>query len=220
MPTPTKGRRIGGSPSHERLILSNMATSLFENDRITTTAAKAKRLRPLAERMVTFAKRGDLHARRQVMTVIRDKGAVHRLFTEIAPDMANREGGYTRTTKIGNRKGDNAPMVVIELVRERLSPKQATVAEAEATVKRAAADDKPAASDDGTVVAGAEQPTPDADDVTTETVALQEPGTDDEATEKAAEKAKADDARVADAKIDDAKADNAEAEDAGQSKDS
>ncbi|MBO3129741.1 50S ribosomal protein L17, partial [Dermatophilus congolensis] len=136
MPTPTKGRRVGGSPAHERLILSNLATALFQHDRITTTAAKAKRLRPLAERMVTFAKRGDLHARRQVMTVVRDKGAVHRLFTEIAPDMANREGGYTRTTKIGNRKGDNAPMVVIELVREPMSAKQATVAEAEAATKR------------------------------------------------------------------------------------
>jgi large subunit ribosomal protein L17 len=138
MPTPTKGPRLGGGPAHERLILANLATSLFEHDQITTTTAKAKRLRPLAERLVTFAKRGDLHARRRVLTVVRDKSVVHRLFTEIAPDMAEREGGYTRITKIGNRKGDNAPMAVIELVREPLSPKKATVAEAEAATKRAA----------------------------------------------------------------------------------
>jgi large subunit ribosomal protein L17 len=138
MPTPTKGPRLGGGPAHERLILANLATSLFEHDQITTTAAKAKRLRPLAERLVTFAKRGDLHARRRVLTVVRDKGVVHRLFTEIAPDMVERQGGYTRITKIGNRKGDNAPMAVIELVREPLSPKKATVAEAEAATKRSA----------------------------------------------------------------------------------
>ena len=135
MPTPTKGPRLGGGPAHERLILANLATSLFEHDSITTTEAKAKRLRPLAERLVTFAKRGDLHARRRVMTVIRDKGVVHRLFTEIAPDMAERPGGYTRITKIGARKGDNAPMAVIELVREPLA-KKATVKEAEAATKR------------------------------------------------------------------------------------
>ncbi|MFC7598143.1 50S ribosomal protein L17 [Terrabacter sp. GCM10028922] len=138
MPTPTKGPRVGGGPAHERLILANLATSLFEHDKITTTEAKAKRLRPLAERLITFAKRGDLHARRRVLTVVRDKGVVHRLFAEIAPDMAAREGGYTRITKIGARKGDNAPMVVIELVREPLSAKKATVKEAEAATKRAA----------------------------------------------------------------------------------
>ena len=143
MPTPTKGPRLGGGPAHERLILANLATSLFENDSITTTEAKAKRLRPLAERLVTFAKRGDLHARRRVMTVVRDKGVVHRLFTEIAPDMAERPGGYTRITKIGARKGDNAPMAVIELVREPLA-KKATVKEAEAATKRAAKDSKKA----------------------------------------------------------------------------
>ncbi len=138
MPTPTKGPRLGGGPAHERLMLANLATSLFEHDRITTTEAKAKRLRPLAERLVTFAKRGDLAARRRVLTVVRDKGVVHRLFTEIAVDMQQRPGGYTRVTKIGNRKGDNAPMAVIELVREPFSPKQATVKEAEAATKRAA----------------------------------------------------------------------------------
>jgi large subunit ribosomal protein L17 len=144
MPTPTKGPRLGGGPAHERLILANLATSLFEHDQITTTVAKAKRLRPLAERLVTFAKRGDLHARRRVLTVVRDKGVVHRLFTEIAPDMAQRAGGYTRITKIGNRKGDNAPMAVIELVREPLSARKATVAEAVAATERAVKDKKAA----------------------------------------------------------------------------
>ena len=139
MPTPTKGPRLGGGPAHERLILANLATALFEHDRITTTEVKAKRLRPLAERLVTFAKRGDLHARRRVLTVVRDKSVVHRLFTEIAPDVAQRPGGYTRITKIGPRKGDNAPMAVIELVREPFSPRQATVREAEGVTKRVAA---------------------------------------------------------------------------------
>src|SRR4051812_14257391 len=138
MPTPTKGPRLGGGPAHERLILANLATSLFEHKRITTTEAKAKRLRPLAERLITFAKRGDLHARRRVLTVVRDKGVVHTLFTEIAPSVAERQGGYTRITKIGPRKGDNAPMAVIELVLEPLSPKQATVREAEKATKKAA----------------------------------------------------------------------------------
>ena len=119
MPSPTKGPRLGGSPAHERLMLANLATALFEHGRITTTEAKAKRLRPLAERLITFAKRGDLSSRRRVMTVIRDKSVVHELFTEIAPMYDNRDGGYTRITKIGPRKGDNAPMAVIELV-ERL----------------------------------------------------------------------------------------------------
>ena len=118
MPTPTKGPRLGGGPAHERLMLANLATALFEHGKITTTEAKAKRLRPLAERLATFAKRGDLAARRRVLTVVRDKGVVHELFTEIAPVMADRHGGYTRITKIGNRKGDNAPMAVIELLTE------------------------------------------------------------------------------------------------------
>jgi len=139
MPTPTKGPRLGGGPAHERLLLANLATQLFAHRRITTTEAKAKRVRPLAERLITFAKRGDLAARRRVLTVVRDKGVVHVLFTEIAPLMAERQGGYTRITKIGNRKGDNAPMAVIELVLEPLTAKQATVREAEAAVKRAAA---------------------------------------------------------------------------------
>src|SRR3954467_13972929 len=139
MPTPTKGPRLGGgppppprggSPAHERLMLANLATSLFEHGRITTTEAKAKRLRPLAEKLVTFAKRGDLHARRQVMTTIRDKDVVHTLFAEIGPRYENRPGGYTRITKVGPRKGDNAPMAVIELV-EALTVGQQAVGEAE-----------------------------------------------------------------------------------------
>lgn len=141
MPTPTKGPRLGGGPAHERLMLANLATQLFDHRSITTTEAKAKRLRPLAERLITFAKRGDLASRRRVMTVVRDKSVVHFLFTEIAPAMAERQGGYTRITKIGPRKGDNAPMAVIELVLEPVA-KKATVAEAEAATKRAATDSK------------------------------------------------------------------------------
>ena len=137
MPTPTKGARLGGSPAHERLMLANLATALFEHGKITTTEAKAKRLRPLAERLITHAKRGDLHARRRVLAVIRDKGVVHELFAEIGPRYATRPGGYTRITKVGPRKGDNAPMAVIELV-EPLA--EAVMAEATAAAKRSAKD--------------------------------------------------------------------------------
>ena len=142
MPTPTKGPRLGGSPAHQRLMLANLATALFEHGKITTTEAKAKRLRPLAERLITFAKRGDLHARRRVLTVVRDKSVVHTLFTEIGPSFATRTGGYTRITKIGPRKGDNAPMAVIELV-EPLT--EQVIAEATAATKRAAKTAGPAA---------------------------------------------------------------------------
>ena len=135
MPQPSKGPRLGGGPAHERLMLSNLATALFQHGRITTTEAKAKRLRPLAERMVTFAKRGDLHSRRKALTVIKDKSVVHVLFTEIGPQYAGRPGGYTRITKIGPRKGDNAPMAVIELVEPMA---EAVVTEAESAAKRAA----------------------------------------------------------------------------------
>jgi large subunit ribosomal protein L17 len=145
MPTPTKGPRLGGGPAHERLMLANLATALFEHGRITTTEAKAKRLRPLAERLITFAKRGDLHARRRVLTVVRDKGVVHTLFTEIGPRYENRPGGYTRITKIGPRKGDNAPMAVIELV-EALTVQQTAVGEAEAATKRSVKESKAAAA--------------------------------------------------------------------------
>jgi large subunit ribosomal protein L17 len=117
MPTPTKGARMGGSPAHQKHMLANLAASLFEHGKITTTEARARRLRPYAEKLITFAKRGDMHARRQVLTVVTDKGIVHNLFTEIGPAMADRPGGYTRITKIGHRKGDAAPMAVIELVQ-------------------------------------------------------------------------------------------------------
>jgi len=123
MPTPTKGHRLGGSAAHERHLLGNLATALFEHGKITTTEAKARRLRPVAERLITFAKRGDLHARRQVLSVVTDKGVVHTLFADIAPEFSERAGGYTRITKIGPRKGDNAAMAVIELVKEPVAAK-------------------------------------------------------------------------------------------------
>jgi large subunit ribosomal protein L17 len=123
MPTPTKGRRLGGSSAHQRHIMANLATALFEHGKITTTEARARRLRPYAERLITFAKRGDLSARRQVLTVVTDKSVVHTLFTEIGPQFATREGGYTRITKIGPRKGDNAPLAVIELIQEEAEAK-------------------------------------------------------------------------------------------------
>ncbi|MEU0087818.1 50S ribosomal protein L17 [Streptomyces sp. NPDC006274] len=140
MPRPTKGARFGGSAAHEKLLLANLAKSLFEHGRITTTEAKARRLRPVAERLITKAKKGDIHNRRLVLQTITDKGIVHTLFTEIAPRYAERPGGYTRITKIGNRRGDNAPMAVIELVEGEIA-KKATVDEAEAATKRAVKED-------------------------------------------------------------------------------
>jgi large subunit ribosomal protein L17 len=128
MPTPTKGARLGGSPAHERLLLANLATSLFEHGRITTTEAKARRLRPFAERLITKAKHGDLHNRRQVLRVIRDKDVLHKLFAEIAPFFADRQGGYTRITKTLPRKGDNAEMAVIALVADRTVTEEAEAA--------------------------------------------------------------------------------------------
>ncbi|MFD5203606.1 50S ribosomal protein L17 [Streptomyces sp. NPDC058375] len=140
MPRPAKGARLGGSAAHERLLLANLAKSLFEHGRITTTEAKARRLRPVAERLVTKAKKGDIHNRRLVLQTITDKSVVHTLFTEIAPRYENRPGGYTRITKIGNRRGDNAPMAVIELV-EALTVAQQATGEAEAATKRAVKED-------------------------------------------------------------------------------
>lgn len=168
MPKPTKGPRLGGGPAHERLMLANLAASLYVHKSITTTETKAKRLRPLAERLITFAKRGDLHARRRVLTVLRsNKEAVHILFSEIAPLVAEREGGYTRITKIGNRKGDNAPMAVIELVLEPVTKKASASKSAKkadaATAAAAPAEDAPveetteAPAEDATE-AGAESP--------------------------------------------------------------
>jgi len=137
MPTPTKGPRLGGSPAHERLMLANLATSLFKHGKITTTETKAKRLRPLAEQLITKAKRGDLHARRRVLTVVRDKDVVFQLFDEIAPRYANRDGGYTRIVKTGPRKGDAAPMAIIELVEElaAAAPAKATKSAARKAAK-------------------------------------------------------------------------------------
>ncbi|WP_341231512.1 50S ribosomal protein L17 [Nocardioides salarius] len=146
MPKPTKGPRLGGSPSHQRLILANLATQLFEHGRITTTESRARALRPWAEKLITKAKKGDLHNRREVLKTIRDKGVVHVLFTEIAPTFSERPGGYTRITKIGPRKGDNAPMAVIELVTEAYSPtpKAATPAPAAPAVEETPAEEAPA----------------------------------------------------------------------------
>lgn len=155
MPTPKKGARLGGSPSHQRLILSNLATALFEHGRITTTEAKARTLRPVAEKLITKAKRAELgttqslHMRREVLKTIRDKSVVHTLFTEIAPSFAERPGGYTRITKLGPRKGDNAPMAVIELVTEAYAPKAPSAkpapAATEAPAEEAPAEETPEA---------------------------------------------------------------------------
>jgi len=170
MPTPTKGARLGGSPAHQRLILANLATALFEHGRITTTETKARRLRPVAEKLITKAKKGDLHNRRQVLATIRDKGVVHTLFEEIAPRYAERPGGYTRITKIGPRKGDNAPMAVIELVTEEYTPQDRT------TSKKASAAPAPAASEETPeeateAAAGVEDP---ADEAAVEDAAAEE----------------------------------------------
>lgn len=182
MPTPKKGPRLASSPAHERLMLANMATSLFQNGRITTTLPKAKRLRPLAERLITFAKRGDLHSRRRVMRVIRNKSVVHILFTQIAEQMEQREGGYTRIVKIAPRKGDSAPAAIIELVTEPVSAKQAAVKEAEAATKVAAEDEaaEVTAAADAAVADGA------AADAVNEAVAANEAESDVKAADEAA----------------------------------
>ena len=143
MPKPTKGPRLGGSPAHQRLILSNLATQLFQHGRITTTEAKARALRPHAEKLITKAKKGDLHNRRMVLKTIRDKGVVHTLFTEIAPTMAERPGGYTRITKLNPRKGDNAPMAVIELVTEAYTPTAPKATKSAAAPKAAPVEEAP-----------------------------------------------------------------------------
>ncbi|WP_258802889.1 50S ribosomal protein L17 [Pseudarthrobacter sp. NS4] len=181
MPTPTKGPRLGGGPAHERLMLANLAASLFEHKRITTTVTKAKRLKPYAERLVTFAKRGDLASRRRVLGLISNKGVVHELFTDIAQAVENRDGGYTRITKIGNRKGDNAPMAVIELVLEPVSAKQAVVAEATQAAAKAApaAEEAPEAEVAETEAAEA----PAAEEAATEEAATEEAPAAEEAAE-------------------------------------
>lgn len=185
MPTPAKGPRLGGGAAHERLMLANLSAALFEHKRITTTVTKAKRLKPYAERLVTFAKRGDLASRRRVLGLISNKGIVHELFTDIAQAVENRDGGYTRITKIGNRKGDNAPMAVIELVLEPVSPKQAVVAEATAAAKKDA--DKaaaPAAEDEVVETEAAETeeaPAAETEAAETEAAATEEAPAADEA---------------------------------------
>ncbi|HWI31630.1 MAG TPA: 50S ribosomal protein L17 [Microbacterium sp.] len=195
MPKPTKGPRLGGGPAHERLLLANLAAALFTHRSITTTETKAKRLRPLAERLITFGKRGDLHARRRVLSVIGDKEVVHVLFTEIAPLVADREGGYTRITKVGNRKGDNAPMAVIELVLEPVKPKAKRRAEpADGSAKKAAAaapaevvEEEPAVDAEA---ASEEAAAPDEAAATDEAAGSDEAATSDEATASADAEAK------------------------------
>ncbi|MDR2567343.1 MAG: 50S ribosomal protein L17 [Bifidobacteriaceae bacterium] len=163
MPTPTKGARLGGGPAHERLILANLATQLFEHHSITTTLAKARRLRPQAERLITFAKRGDLAARRRVMRTIRDKSVVHFLFTEIGPAMADRPGGYTRIVKLNPRKGDSAPMAVIELVMDPVQPKAKK--KKAAAAREAAGDDTAADAVDQDAPEGSDAEVAEAADV-------------------------------------------------------
>jgi len=187
MPKPTKGPRLGGGPAHERLLLANLAAALFTHESIQTTETKAKRLRPLAERLITFAKRGDLHARRRVLATIADKGVVHKLFTEIAPQVEDREGGYTRITKTGYRKGDNAPMAVIELVLEPVvkKPSAKKAAAAKAADAKPAKAEKPAAEEDSAAETPAEETTEAAEVEETEAEAVETPA--EETTEAPAE---------------------------------
>src|SRR4051812_13910351 len=189
MPTPKKGARLGGSASHQKLIVANLATSLFEHGRITTTEAKARVLRPVAERLITKAKKGDLHNRRQVLSTIKDKGVVHALFEDIAPRYADRPGGYTRITKIGPRKGDNAPMAVIELVTEEYKPRARTTQA-----------DRPAA---------APAPAPAAEAPAADAPAEDAPADEAPADEAPADEAPADEAPAEDAVVAPADADTA-----------
>jgi len=172
MPTPTKGHRLGGSPAHQRHMLANLATALFEHGKITTTEARARRLRPLAERLITFAKRGDLHARRQVLTVVTDKSVVHTLFAEIGPSFASRDGGYTRITKVGPRKGDNAALAVIELVREEAEQRTRRRRPRRAPAAAGRPGRGQAAAAEATAVAEAAEPAPEE---------IEEAGTDEAA---------------------------------------
>jgi large subunit ribosomal protein L17 len=207
MPTPTKGARLGGSSAHQRHMLANLATALFEHGKITTTEARARRLRPYAERLITFAKRGDLHSRRQVLTVVTDKSVVHTLFADIGPSFANRDGGYTRITKVGPRKGDNAALAVIELIREepdarprrrraRRAPAaagsgRAARGTATAAAPAAVAQDEPEAVADELETAE----TPSAEDASTEQVAAEADG---DATDVEAQDEAGDDEQTAD----------------------
>ncbi|HEX6449875.1 MAG TPA: 50S ribosomal protein L17 [Trebonia sp.] len=196
MPTPTKGPRLGSGPAHQKLMLANLATSLFEHGRITTTEAKARRLRPVAEKLITFAKRGDLHARRQVLTVVRDQSVVHTLFTEIGPSFAERNGGYTRITKLGPRKGDAAPMAVIELVSEEAGtsrPRRRRRAAAPAVAEAPAA----AEATDVTEEAETEAPETEAEAPAAEQVEAPEAAAEEAETEETAEDGEAEDSTEA-----------------------
>ena len=204
MPTPTKGHRLGGSSAHQRHMLANLATALFEHGKITTTESRARRLRPYAERLITFAKRGDLHARRQVLTVVTDTGVVHTLFTEIGPRFETRDGGYTRITKIGPRKGDNAPLAVIELVSEEADAKPR---------RRRARRAQPARPSRPKAVAQEAAPAEVvADEVVAEEPVAAEAETDDDAAASAAESSDQADSDQADAEsADEESADQASA---------
>jgi large subunit ribosomal protein L17 len=205
MPTPAKGARLGGSPAHERIILANLASQLFEHGKIVTTEAKAKRLRPVAEKLITKAKRGDIHARREVLKTVRDKGVVHVLFTEIAPTFTDRPGGYTRITKVGPRKGDNAPMALIELVTEPVAARPSTSAPAGAAAATApVAESSPASPDSPESADSPDSPaSPDSADESPatelvedteerdEAVSDQEKPSDDSSTEEASSTDKA-----------------------------
>jgi large subunit ribosomal protein L17 len=200
MPTPKKGARLGGSPAHQRLILSNLATALFEHGRITTTEAKARTLRPVAEKLITKAKKGDLHNRREVLKTIRDKSVVHTLFTEIAPTFAERPGGYTRITKIGPRKGDNAPMAVIELVTEAYKPSAPKAAKVEtpapaAPVEEPTVDETEVADEAVEVAEVAETEAPEAEVAEAEVAEAEgEAPAEDAAAEAEVEEPKSEDA--------------------------
>jgi large subunit ribosomal protein L17 len=216
MPTPTKGPRLGGSPAHQRMILANLATNLFEHGRITTTEAKARRLRPFAERLISKAKRDDLHSRRQVLSVIRDKGIVHSLFTEIGPNYATRPGGYTRITKVGPRKGDNAPMAVIELVEAREFATRtstpgaagASAASSDSAVDSAVATESTEPSPEP---APAEEATP-ADEQTTESGTVDEEAREEEAADTDSAPATTEPAEPAAAEADGMDADGSDAD--------
>ncbi|GEP35952.1 hypothetical protein NSZ01_37200 [Nocardioides szechwanensis] len=200
MPKPTKGPRLGGSPAHQRLILANLATQLFEHGRITTTEAKARALRPHAEKLITKAKKGDLHNRRMVLKTIRDKGVVHTLFTEIGPSFSERPGGYTRITKIGPRKGDNAPMAVIELVTEAYAPSAPKTKKAAPAPKAAPVEETPV------------EETPVEETVVDETAAEEAPAEEtatDEAPTELAEEASPEESVVAEAEPTEDEADKA-----------
>ncbi len=201
MPTPTKGARLGGSSAHQRHMLANLATALFEHGKITTTEARARRLRPYAERLITFAKRGDLHARRQVLSVVTDKNVVHTLFADIGPSFASRDGGYTRITKVGPRKGDNAALAVIELIREepdakprRRRARRPAAAGTPARGRGKAATEKAAADTEATAAEATEAAATATEDTAAEAAATTAEDSTAEDTAAAGDTAEADEA--------------------------